>query len=153
MDHPFGPASDGEKVGRFEQSTLDVVLGKLGYSASEIAEYRRCVGDPELWNFEWFNGAGFVPFAVEATRVFRFDLAEAFFRPTASKLLKAYWERRKAFPEDEEYALIVKVAGWGRVVLTDVEPCSTSITVRQPSQPQLSIVLIDSFFNPWRRDV
>jgi len=149
-DCPFAPRSEEERQIAFAQSTLVLVLKQLGLTRDEIEGFRRSM-DPALWDFEWFNSYGFVPFHIEAARVFSFDLAEAFFRPGKSRLIKAYRGLRAGVPSDIEFAMIFKVAGWGRMIAytPGLAPDVTHIHVASADEG-VDIAVFTDFLAPWR---
>lgn len=146
----FGAKSEGEKVRDFERSTLDLVLGQLGWSKPEIKARRRDVSD-DFWGFEWFNAQGLTPgLFVEATRLFKFDLAEAFFRPSRSKLIQEYFKRLDSMPAGyDSFVMIFRVHEWGRMIATSLPITETNHIHASVRGKQVRIAVLDDFFTPW----
>jgi hypothetical protein len=140
---PFGAASDEDKINTFQRSTLDKFLVNLGWAPAAVRSARDDVGDSG-WGFEWFNAQGILPFVVTATRVFEFNLAEAFFHPKKSALLVAYAELKELQAPDSDFAMIFKVYEWGLLVATSREiPGAPHIHI--PGTPPVAIAALKEF--------
>jgi hypothetical protein len=147
----FAPRSEEERQDAFVASTLGIILGQLGYSKAEIEGFRRDVGDPGLWNFDWLNAQGWLPLRVAAERVFTFDLAEAFFRPTKSRLLQAYQAQRRLHPQDDSFVLVFKVTGWGRMIAATPPLLHAQTHINAViNGDAVRIAPLGDFFTAWR---
>jgi hypothetical protein len=103
----FAARTEDQKRETFEKGALDRVLKCLGWPGAHIDDTKRGVG-PEGWNFDWFNRQGLLPGALVATRVFSYNLAEAFDNPKKSALMAAFWALEAKYRDYKSFSMIFK---------------------------------------------
>ena len=131
----FTASSDEEKIENFALSTLKLVLGQLGASAKQVRWLANEHG--EGFDFDWFNGAGYISPTVLATRCFNFNLAQLFTAPHRSPLTE-HW--REVFnPRAEgDLCVVFKAHDLGRMMLT---------TLKCEDRPHIGVRTSDTAFN------
>jgi hypothetical protein len=122
----FSASSEDDKLERFEQSTIALVLKQLGADAGIIKRYQR---DLELeFNCSWFNSLALVEPEVATTRFFRFNMNELFEKPHKSPVVEEYLKRIAG--TSSPYILVFKAYDYGRMVITNLKlPKTTHIHV------------------------
>jgi len=119
------------KQDSFELSTMKAVLKQLGWGTKRIAAAERDAGDGNF-NWEWFNNQELFPLELTSKRIFSYNFAEVFTAPHKSEAARVYfaafdnWIAVKRF-DLERFAMIFKVHGGGRVLLTNYTGISSAL--------------------------
>ncbi len=111
------------KQDSFELSTMKAVLKQLGWETRRIAAAEREAGDGNF-TWEWLNNQELIPIELLSKRIFSYNFAEIFAAPHKSKAAGVYFAEFDAWmrighTENERFAMIFKVHGGGRVLLTN----------------------------------
>lgn len=136
LESAFGRDSDLEKVEQFEQSTLKLLLRRIGWTKRDIDIEAAELGPG--FTFDWFNEQGLADFPIFADRCFHFNIQELLTKPLKCPLIQQFHERWVANGR-EDMAVIFKAFNLGRIVVTkSVErthgaPCI--VTLIEPETP------------------
>jgi len=112
----FGKMGEDERTENFERSTLKLVLRRLGMPKQIVDNKDRSLA--EGFSFSWFNDQGWLPYELQVTRCFSFDLAEVFKHPAKSALLQhlgTFWDESRL---GSAGGVIFKAFGCGRLIVT-----------------------------------
>lgn len=115
----FGADSEDEKQEAFEESTLKLVLGQLGWDAAKIRNEKSELGPNFGW--DWFNGEDLVKPDVRSGRCMRFTFFDLLTKPRNHEITALWVGNLMANQSAEGNIFIFKVFQYGRWVATDLE--------------------------------
>lgn len=115
----FGGDSADEKQEAFEESTLRLVLGQLGWDAAKIRGERSELGPNFGW--DWFNGEDLVKPDVRSGRCLRFTFFDLLTKPRGHEITKLWVSNYAEHASAEGNIFIFKVYDHGRWVATDMD--------------------------------
>lgn len=106
----------------FQASTLKQVLKQLGWEARRIRHAQLEAGDEFGW--DWLNDQELIPVDILSKRIFTYSFAELFEAPHRSIAAGVYFDAFDTWvkvlrTEPKWFAMIFKVHGGGRVLLTN----------------------------------
>lgn len=121
----FGALSDDDKKESFERSTLKLVLRNLGASAGRIKGWECELGPAFDWN--WFNGQGWMHCQLVSDRIFSYDLIGLLTETVRMKdpvVANYYQHVRETWDRNQfvRFAVIFKCYERGRYAACSWEP-------------------------------
>lgn len=115
----FGADSEDEKQEAFEESTLKLVLGQLGWDSGKIRGEKSELGPNFGWG--WFNGEDLIKPDVRSGRCLRFTFFDLLTKPRNHEITKLWQDNLAEYRSDEGNIFIFKVFQHGRWVATDLD--------------------------------